>query len=257
MAGYRIRPLLLGEAEVPNVLDVFWSLSTDRARSSVPILGFLVQGAAEGPIVIDCGMRDPKRAVDIHRLGPHSCSPEQALPAQLALHGVMPAEVKTLILTHLHYDHCGQCAALPNARIVLQRSELMAAAAPMGPAALPIGGKSLFYDRADIAELVDPLWDRLDLIEGDLKLGPGLSCVLYADTHTPGHQCVYVTTANGTAAIVGDIARKVDLNIEQAIPPGIYYDLEKMRRALADIGRRADIVLPTHDWDTLTRGKIG
>jgi hypothetical protein len=30
-----------------------------------------------------------------------------------------------------------------------------------------------------------------------------------------------------------------------------------MRRALADIGRRADIVLPTHDWDTLTRGKIG
>jgi hypothetical protein len=30
-----------------------------------------------------------------------------------------------------------------------------------------------------------------------------------------------------------------------------------MRRALADIARRADIVLPTHDWDTLTRGKIG
>jgi N-acyl homoserine lactone hydrolase len=165
--------------------------------------------------------------------------------------------VKTLILTHLHYDHCGQCAKLPNARIVVQRSELMAAAAPMGPAALPIGGKSLFYDRADIAELVDPLWDRLELIEGDVELGPGLDCVLYADSHTPGHQCVYVATANGTAAIVGDIARKVDLNIEKAIPPGIYYDLEKMRRALADIGRRADIVLPTHDWDTLTRGKIG
>ena len=80
--------------------------------------------------------------------------------------------------------------------------------------------------------------------------------MLYADSHTPGHQCVYVATTNGTAAIVGDIARKVDLNIEKAIPPGIYYDL-KMRRALADIGRRADIVLPTHDWDTLTRGKIG
>ena len=27
--NWRIRPLLLGEAEVPNVLDVFWSLSTD------------------------------------------------------------------------------------------------------------------------------------------------------------------------------------------------------------------------------------
>ena len=255
--SYHIRPLLLGEAEVPNVLDIFWSLSTDRGRSTVPILGFLIEGAPDGPIVVDCGMRDPKRAVELHRLGPHSCTPEQFLPAQLKLHGVQASDVRAVILTHLHYDHCGNCAQLPNARIVVQRSELMAAAAPMGPAALPIGGKSLFYDRADIAELVDPLWDRLDLIEGDRELFPGLTCVLYDDTHTPGHQCVYVRTEKGTAAIVGDIARKVDLNIDQAIPPGIYYNLEKMRRALSDIARRADIILPTHDWDTLTRGKIG
>jgi glyoxylase-like metal-dependent hydrolase (beta-lactamase superfamily II) len=173
------------------------------------------------------------------------------------LHDVKTSDVNTLILTHLHYDHCGNCAALPNARILVQRTELMAAAAPMGPAALAIGGKSLFYDRADVAELVDPLWNRLELLEGDRELHPGLNCVLYADTHTPGHQAVYVETEKGTVAIVGDIARKVDMNIEQAIPPGIYYDLEKMRRALADIARRADVVLPTHDWDTLTRGKIG
>jgi len=168
-----------------------------------------------------------------------------------------PQGLREKILTHLHYDHCGNCAQLPNARIVVQRTELMAAAAPMGPAALAIGGKGLFYDRADVAELVDPLWDRLDLIEGDVEIAPGLDCVLYADTHTPGHQCVYVETEKGAAAIVGDIARKVDLNLEQAIPPAIYYDLEKMRRALADIARRADVVLPTHDWDTMERGRIG
>jgi N-acyl homoserine lactone hydrolase len=254
---YRIRPLLLGEAEVPNILDVFWSLSTDRGRSSVPILGFLIEGAAAGPIVVDCGMRDPQRAIDVHRLGPHSCSAEQSLRAQLALNGVRAEDVKTLILTHLHYDHAGGCAQLPNARIIVQRRELMAAAAPMGPAALPIGGKGLFYDRADVAELVDPLWDRLHLIEGDDAPFPGINCVLYDDTHTPGHQCVFVKTEKGTAAIVGDIARKVDLNITQGIPPGIYYDLEKMRRALADIARRADLILPTHDWETLAAGKIG
>jgi glyoxylase-like metal-dependent hydrolase (beta-lactamase superfamily II) len=173
------------------------------------------------------------------------------------MHGIEPADVKTVILTHLHYDHCGNCAQLPNARILVQRRELMAAAAPVGPAALPIGGKSLFYDRADVAELVDPLWDRLELVEGDCNPFPGIDCVLYEDSHTPGHQCVFVKTGQGTAAIVGDIARKVDLNIRQSIPPGIYYNLEKMRSALADIARRADIILPTHDWDTLTRGKIG
>lgn len=255
--NYRIRPLLLGEAEVPNVLDVFWSLSTDRGRSSVPILGFLLLAPDGEAIVVDCGMRDPQRAVDVHRLGPHSCTAEQSLPAQLSLHGVSPENVRTLILTHLHYDHAGNCSQFPNAQIVVQRAELMAAAAPMGPAALPIGGKSLFYDRADVAELVDLLWDRVTLIEGDHSLRAGIDCVLYDNTHTPGHQCVYVHTEKGVAAIVGDIARKVDLNIAQAIPPGIYYDLEKMRRALHDIGRRADLVLPTHDWETLNRGRIG
>jgi N-acyl homoserine lactone hydrolase len=253
----RIRPLLLGEAEVPNTLDIFWSLSTDRGRSSVPILGFLLITPNGDPIVVDCGMRDPQRAIDVHRLGPHSCAPEQALSAQLNLHGVRPEDVKTLILTHLHYDHAGNCSQLPNARIIVQRTELMAAAAPMGPAALPIGGKGLFYDRADVAELVDALWDRVVLIEGDDSISPGVNCVLYENTHTPGHQCVFVQTEKGTAAIVGDIARKVDLNINQGIPPGIYYDLEKMRRALQDIGRRADLVLPTHDWETLERGRIG
>jgi hypothetical protein len=59
-----------------------------------------------------------------------------------------------------------------------------------------------------------------------------------------------VETADGTAGIVGDIARKVDLNIDQAIPPGIYYDLEAMRRALKEISRHADYILPTHDWAT-------
>lgn len=253
---YSIRPLLLGEAEVPNILDVFWSLSTDRSRSTVPILGFLILGAPNGPIVVDCGMRDPKRAIDVHRLGPHSCAPEQTLAAQLSKHDVKPEDVNTLILTHLHYDHAGGCAQLPNARIIIQRTELMAAAAPMGPASLAIGGKSLFYDRVDIAELIDPLWDRVDLIEGDIELYPGLNCVLYESTHTPGHQCIYVKTQVGTAAIVGDIARKVDLNINQAVPPGIYYNLEAMRRALSDIARRSDRILPTHDWNTLSIGEI-
>ena len=255
--NWRIRPLLLGEAEVPNVLDVFWSLSTDRGRSSVPILGSCIARAGRRPVVVDCGMRDPKRAVEVHRLGPHSCSPEQSLAAQLALHGVKPDDVKTLILTHLHYDHAGQCAQLPNARIVVQRTELMAAAAPMGPPALPIGGKSLFYDRADVAELVDPLWDRVALIEGDVTLARASIACSTTTRIRPGTSASMCEPRKAPAAIVGDIARKVDLNIEQAIPPGIYYDLEKMRRALADIGRRADVVLPTHDWGTMERGKIG
>lgn len=252
---YRVHPLLLGDAVVPDMLDVFWSLSKEQGRSTVPILAFLIEGAPDGPILIDSGMRDPVRAMEIHRLGPHSSADDQTLEAQLALHGVKPQDIKWVHLTHLHYDHAGGLMALPNARFVLQRTELMAAAAPMGPPELEIGGKSLFYDREDVADLVNPLWRRVDLMEGDYEPFPGIRCVLYANSHTPGHQCIYVDTADGVVAIIGDIARKVELNIDKEIMPGIYYDLESMRRALIDIKSRADHILPTHDWQVVDFGK--
>ena len=252
---YRVIPLLLGDAVVPDVLDVFWSLTKETGRSSVPILAFLIEGTPDGPILIDCGMRDPVRAMEVHGLGPHAAAADQTLTAQLALHGVKPADIKFMHLTHLHYDHAGGLGELPNARIVVQRTELMAAAAPMGPEQLDIGGKGLFYDRLDVADLVNPLWDRVDLMEGDYEPYPGIRCVLYANSHTPGHQCVYVDTDQGRVAIIGDIARKVELNLEKEIMPGLYYDLESMRRALVDIKSRADRVLPTHDWSVLEFGK--
>ncbi len=250
----RVTPLLLGDAVVPDAIDVFWSLTKETGASSVPILAFLIEGGADGPLLIDTGMRDAERAMTAHGLGPHKIGPDQTIPAQLARLGYAPEDIRQVHLTHLHYDHAGGCRLLPNARFVLQRTELMAAAAPIGPEGMEIGGKGLFFDRADVAELVDPLWPRVDLMEGDYEPCPGVRCVLYANSHTPGHQCVYVETADGVTAIIGDIARKVELNIEREIMPGIFYDLESMRRALIDIKSRADVILPTHDWKALEAG---
>ena len=253
--NYRVTPLLLGDAVVPDVLDVFWSLTKARGASSVPILAFLIEGTPDGPLLIDTGMRSAERAQEVHGLGPHNVPEDQTIPAQLAKLGYGVEDIRFCHLTHLHYDHAGGCNLLPNARFVLQRTELMVAAAPMGPEQLDIGGKGLFFDRADVADLVDPLWTRVDLMEGDYEPYPGIRCVLYANSHTPGHQCIYVETADGIVAIIGDIARKLDLNIEQEIMPGIYYDLDSMRRALIDIKSKADVILPTHDWNVLPGGK--
>ena len=253
--NYRVTPLLLGDAVVPDVLDVFWSLTKARGASSVPILAFVIEGTPDGPLLIDTGMRSAERAQEVHGLGPHNVPEDQTIPAQLAKLGYRVEDIRYCHLTHLHYDHAGGCNLLPNARFVLQRTELMAAAAPMGPEQLDIGGKGLFFDRADVADLVDPLWSRVDLMEGDYEPYPGIRCVLYANSHTPGHQCIYVETADGVVAIIGDIARKLDLNIEQEILPGIYYDLDSMRRALIDIKSKADTILPTHDWNVLPGGK--
>ena len=171
--AYHVTPLLLGEAVVPDVLDVFWSLTKESGASSVPILAFLIEGAPQGPLLIDTGMRSAARAMEVHRLGPHTVGPDQTIAAQLAAHGYAPEDIAEVHLTHLHYDHAGGCELLPNARFVLQRSELMAAAAPIGPEALEIGGKGLFFDREDVAALVDPLWRPRRSDGGRLRALPG------------------------------------------------------------------------------------
>ncbi len=243
---YQVHPLILGEAQVGSVLDIFWSLTKNVAPVKVPVLAFLIEGGSE-PILVDTGMRSADRAMNIHKLGPHSIGEDNTLAAQLARFGYKPEDIKTVLITHLHYDHAGGCEDLPNARIIVQRSELAAAAAPVGPRGLEIGNRELFYDREDIAALVNPLWERVELIEGDVTPFPGIDCILYPNTHTPGSQCIYVNTPDGVVSIVGDIVRKVQLNVGQGIPPGLYYDLEQMLRAMRDIGQRSDLVLPTHD----------
>jgi N-acyl homoserine lactone hydrolase len=243
---YKVHPLVVGQAHVGAVLDVFWSLTKAQGQVEVPILAFLIEGGPE-PILVDTGMRDPDRAQTVHRLGAHSTTREQSLQAQLARHDLALEDVRTTVLTHLHYDHSGGVELLPNSRFVVQRTELMAAAAPMGPDDLELGSRDMFFDRKDVAALVDPLWDRVDLIEGDRRILPGIDCVLYANSHTPGSQCVYVETEDGVVALVGDMVRKVDLNIGKEIPPGLFYDLESMMRAMADIKARADLIYPAHD----------
>ncbi len=111
--SYRVTPLLLGDAVVPDVLDVFWSLTKSRGASSVPILAFLIEGTPDGPLLIDTGMRSAERAQEVHGLGPHNMADDQTVPAQLAKHGYAPEDIKYVHLTHLHYDHAGAASCCP------------------------------------------------------------------------------------------------------------------------------------------------
>jgi glyoxylase-like metal-dependent hydrolase (beta-lactamase superfamily II) len=71
---------------------------------------------------------------------------------------------------------------MPNARFYVQRKELQNAAAPdMYP--VP------FYDRLNIARLIDELWPRVEVLDGDTELLQGIRCVVMPG-HTPGHQLI-------------------------------------------------------------------
>ena len=94
---YKVHPLLLGEAQVGCILDVFWGMNPDDGKVKVPIYAFLIEGGPD-PIIVDAGMRSAERAVEIHRLGPHWLPETMTLTSQLAKIGVKPQEIKTCIL---------------------------------------------------------------------------------------------------------------------------------------------------------------
>ena len=51
-------------------------------------------------------------------------TPEQTIPAQLALCGFSPSDVGTLVMSHLHFDHVGGNRHLPDARVLIHAREI-------------------------------------------------------------------------------------------------------------------------------------
>lgn len=101
------------------------------------------------------------------------------------------------------------------------------------------------FDRADIAKLVDPLFDRVEPIDGDLPLADGVTAV-HTGGHSPGHQQIEVRLDSGLAIITGDNVYLLDA-VEQQILRGYVTSVPQTMRALADIRRRGTHILPMHD----------
>src|SRR4051812_6033549 len=106
------------------------------------------------------------------------------IAARLADIDVDPASITHAINSHLHFDHCGGNALLPNATVVVQRPELAAANE---------GGEVRGYVTANF----DTGQPR-QLIDGEHDLFGDGSVVLFPTYgHTPGHQSARVRTGKG------------------------------------------------------------
>jgi N-acyl homoserine lactone hydrolase len=232
--GLEIHPICLGEIVVDGSFLV-WGWNHGQSYR-IPFTAYLILGG-DHPVMVDAGARSVE---DIHRdMGLETGqTAEQTLDANLARHGLVPEDIGTLILTHLHVDHTGLVDRLPNARIRVQRSELQYAAAPYFPPG--------FFDRIDIGKLVGPLYQQIDFVEGDTEIAPGVQ-VLLTGGHSPGHQMVYVALDSGLAIITGDNIYRKDPALAIQFPPGLVHDLGETMRAVAKITREGTHILPMHD----------
>ncbi|MGH7917939.1 MAG: MBL fold metallo-hydrolase, partial [Candidatus Binataceae bacterium] len=123
--------------------------------------------------------------------------------------GFRPEDVDTVVLTHMHADHAGNIDAFPNAKVFVQREEYdgwngvrkgeVIKSTEPGSWAL----SSIYWKNFDDFERAIAA-GRLQLIEGDFEVAPGISCHLAAQSHTFGSQWLEIGTPSGTHVIAGD-----------------------------------------------------
>jgi glyoxylase-like metal-dependent hydrolase (beta-lactamase superfamily II) len=165
--------------------------------------------------------------------------------------GVDVSAVRDVIITHMHYDHCGNHHLFPDATFHLQDLEMAYATgrhmchAPLGQA----------YEAEDVCAMVRRLFSaRLQFHDRTDELAEGLS-VHHIGGHTMGLQVVRVWTRRGWVVLASD-ASHFYANMEEARPFPILYNLGDMLegyRTLQKLASSNEHIVPGHDPLVLKR----
>jgi glyoxylase-like metal-dependent hydrolase (beta-lactamase superfamily II) len=205
-------------------------LEGERGRLRVPVPCYLVEHP-NGRVLFDSGLHPGTQSDPGRRLGALARVFEvefragEEVAARLATLGVDAGRVDFLVNSHLHFDHAGGNAQLPNARLVVQRREWEAGHAAEGIAAN-------HYDPKDY----DLGHDRLP-VDGEHDLfGDGRVVCLPTWGHTPGHQALRVRLGSGDVVLAAD-ACYLRRTLEDLHLPAVVFDREAMRESLLRLRR--------------------
>jgi glyoxylase-like metal-dependent hydrolase (beta-lactamase superfamily II) len=159
--------------------------------------------------------------------------------------GVEPASVTDVVITHLHYDHCGNYDLFPAAKYHIQDREMMFATGRY----MTHAHMRLPFEADDVVAIVRKLFqDRLVFHDGDEELAPGLS-VHHVGGHSMGLQMVRVRTRRGFVVLASD-ATHYYANIERGIPYPIVFNAGDVLNGYSRAYQLADSrehVIPGHD----------
>lgn len=211
----------------------------------IPRVMWVVKGPTT--IVVDTSVPSGQRASEF--TGEELVrTPDQEPANALHLAGVDPRDVEFVVLTHLHWDHAGNCDLFPDARVLVQEAELRYAIAP-----------GRFFRKAFLSPQsgwgTPPyLVPNLDTVSGEHALAPGLR-IVPASGHTPGSQAVVVDTSDGSFAIAGD-AVMTYRNIDDDLPPGYHVDVDASMDSMDRLRTAADYLLPSHDYAVFSDGPV-
>ena len=163
----------------------------------------------------------------------------------LALMGCKAAEVKDVVITHLHYDHVGTFQDFPVAQFHLQDAEMAyATGRHMRHKQFNHG-----YEVDEVVGMVRLVYkDRVTFYRGEAELAPGIS-LHHIGGHTAGLQCVRVHTARGWVVVASDTSHYYE-HFEQGRVFATTFHLGDTLDGYARLHQLADSpkhIVPGHD----------
>lgn len=222
-------------------------LDGEHGTIRMPVPAFLIEHP-QGVVLFDTGMHPDVRHDPHGRLGfiadvfGTEMPAGEDVAARLAAHDVAPERLAHVVLSHLHFDHAGGLASLPNARVVVQRRDWEAGHDPERASALS-------FDRKDFDHGHDVM-----LVDGEHDLfGDGRVVCLPTHGHTPGHQSLKVRLDSGDVVLTAD-ACYLRRTLETDHLPPSPHDRDAMLaslrrlRALRDAGARLVFGHDVDDW---------
>jgi glyoxylase-like metal-dependent hydrolase (beta-lactamase superfamily II) len=201
-----------------------------------PVYSWLITGGEE-PFLIDAGCTIQEAAklspVFVGEDGPD-------IEDSLRKKGILMADIKTIILTHLHVDHFVNARRFPNAKLIVQEEELKFARNPH-----PTFAKS--YNREWYGGL------NFEVVNGDTEIFPGVE-VVSTPGHSPGTQSVSIVTEEGTKVLCGFCSIDDNFSDKGDITPGIFCDIFKAYDSIIKLKSLGGTLIPLHSERILSVG---
>src|SRR3990172_440277 len=174
--------------------SVFTSLYHMGTPYDAPVLAALIETGSYR-ILFDAGLHplgltDPEAAWGARAKGV-TMRPEHSLLNTLEELGLSVKDVTHVVISHLHWDHCGALSYFRDAKLILQRAEYRSAFYPDSYVA-----SRYFRNHFDCGL-------NFELVEGSYELAEGV-WVISTPGHTPGHQSLLVQLPTSTLILPGD-----------------------------------------------------
>ncbi|MCT4673229.1 MAG: N-acyl homoserine lactonase family protein [Prolixibacteraceae bacterium] len=215
----------IGTKSQPHVLNKWIKL---------PVICFLIENEGEY-VLYDTGSHpDAMNGYwpdNLQEIYPLYQKEEEKLENQLALCGVKPEQIKTVILSHMHLDHAGNLHLFKHADIYVPKADFMHARTQiqLNPSPITHGG----YIKNDLEVVAK----QYHLVDEDFQLSEGID-VINLPGHTPGLLGVVVHLKDqGSFILPQDAVYTENIYGPPAKASGLLYDslsyfksIEKVRK---------------------------